>query len=72
MELLNLYGVKGKRQARKAKASTKAKGKAKPRLSLAKMTPEQLEALSTQEFERLLSATDRRLYRACEKLKGAF
>ena len=72
MELLNLYGIKGKRRARKAKATTKAKGKAKPRLTLAKMTPEQIEALPEREFVRLLDPRGRQIYRGAKKLKGVF
>ena len=65
MELLNLYGIKGKRRARKAKAAA-------PRKTLDKMTPAQIEALPDREFVRLLSPSSRGLYRDMKKLKGAF
>ena len=68
MELLNLYGTKGKRRARKAKA----KAKAAPHKTLGKMTREQIEALPEREFVRLLTPSGRGLYRDMKKLRGAF
>ena len=68
MELLNLYGIKARRRASKARAKTKAA----PRKTLDKMTPEQIEALPEREFVRLLDPWGRRFYRGATKLKGAF
>ena len=65
MELLNLYGIKGKRRARKAKAAA-------PRKTLDKMTPEQIEARPEREFVRLLDLRGRQIYRGAKKLKGLF